>query len=216
MSPPTNVVELQRLAPAGLSLPRALWDDLAAAYESPAPRAYHSLVHVVAVAQHHAEVARVVGWRRPQDSYLAVLFHDAVYVAGANDNERRSAAMVQAAIDTYLTDGDVDAERIASLIELTARHGSFAASDVDDEAALFLDCDMAILGADAEVFDAYARAVRDEYREVPDDAYRAGRTTFLLRVLAAPAIFLSPYFSARLEDLARENIARELKVITRG
>jgi predicted metal-dependent HD superfamily phosphohydrolase len=38
-------------------------------------------------------------------------------------------------------------ERVRALIMLTARHGRIDGAEVDAEAALFLDCDMAIVGS---------------------------------------------------------------------
>ena len=101
-------------------------------------------------------------------------------------------------------------ERTVELILLTARHGRLAPGDVDDEAALFLDCDMAILGAAPPAFDAYDAAVAVEYRAVPPEAYHTGRCAFLAGLLAQPRIFLSDRFHARLDDDARANLARAL------
>lgn len=196
---------LATLAPPGLDVSSALLDVLERTYASP-PRAYHTLAHVRDVATWHAQVAREVGWRQPHETYLAVLFHDAVYLPGARDNEARSAELAR----VTLTGWPVDLERIGALIELTARHGSIAAGEVDPDAALFLDCDMAILGADAETFEAYDAAIRAEYAHLPDAAYRAGRRAFLERLLAAPRMFLSSYFDARLAARARANLALAL------
>src|SRR5688572_15849093 len=96
------------------------------AYASP-PRAYHSLAHVVEVAKHFAAVAREVGWTSPHEVYLAISFHDAIYDAGAKDNEVRSAALARDCVSHL----PVDVARVTSLIELTARHGSLAPVDVD-------------------------------------------------------------------------------------
>ena len=79
---------LKRAAP--LPLPDALYAEVAAAYKSP-PRAYHTLEHVAEVAQWFAEVARTGGWTHPAEVWLALLFHDAVYEYGRDDNEARSA-----------------------------------------------------------------------------------------------------------------------------
>ncbi|MBS1152427.1 MAG: hypothetical protein H6Q89_4125, partial [Myxococcaceae bacterium] len=100
--------------------------------------------------------------------------------------------------------------RISQLILLTARHGALTPADVDPEAALFLDCDMAILGAAPEVFDRYDAAIREEYAQVPAILYSLGRRRFLTRLLAAPRIFLSDFFHARLDAAARANLRRAL------
>ncbi|QDI04168.1 hypothetical protein E4A48_11105 [Xanthomonas cerealis pv. cerealis] len=193
-----------------LTLPDAQWAQLQAVYAAP-PRAYHHFGHVQAVLGHDAEVAAAVGWRQPREVYLAVLYHDAVYHAGRSDNEAQSARLAQAAIAQWLPEAGLDAARVAALIELTARHGRLSAAAVDAEAALFLDCDMAILGADPTVFAAYDRAIAEEYRGVvPAWLYRRKRRAFLQTVLAQPRIFLSGWFHARYDAAARANLRQAI------
>ena len=152
---------------APLTLPPPQWAALEAAYATPA-RAYHNLGHVHEVLRHYAAVAAGPGWTQPAEVYLAVLYHDAIYEAGRSDNEARSAELALAHIARWLPDMGVDAPRVAELIRLTARHGQLAGDALDRDAALFLDCDMAILGAEPAVFDAYDRGIATEYRgQVP-------------------------------------------------
>ncbi|AKK67097.1 HD domain-containing protein [Xanthomonas translucens] len=193
-----------------LTLPDAQWAQLQAAYAAP-PRAYHHFGHVQAVLGHYAAVAAAVGWRQPREAYLAVLYHDAVYQAGRSDNEAQSARLAQAAIAQWLPDAGLDAARVAALIELTARHGQLSAAAVDAEAALFLDCDMAILGADPAAFAAYDHAIAEEYRGVvPGWLYRRKRRAFLQTLLAQPRIFLSDWFHARYDTAARANLRQAI------
>lgn len=196
-------------APDGLVLPEPLWGAVRAAYGEPG-RAYHDLAHVREVLRRVGEVARDVGWQRPREVYLAALFHDAVYVPGRHDNEARSAELAREAVARWLPGEGLDEGLIERLILLTARHGALGPADVGDEEALFLDCDMAILGSDAAVFDAYDRAIAAEYSAVPPELYAAGRRRFFEKLLAAERIFLSPYFHARLEASARDNLRRKL------
>lgn len=65
---------------------------------------------------------------------------------------------------TLVSQAQLGVARVKALILLTARHGRLQPQDVDEEAALFLDCDMAILAAPAAVFDAYDAAIAEEYR----------------------------------------------------
>ncbi|WP_369939489.1 hypothetical protein [Xanthomonas medicagonis] len=197
-------------ASAPLELPEAQWAQLRAAYATP-PRAYHHFGHVQAVLGHYAEVADAVGWRQPREVYLAVLYHDAVYQAGRGDNETQSARLAQAAIAQWLPDAGVDTARVVALIALTARHGQLSVGAVDAETALFLDCDMAILGADPATFAAYDAAIAEEYRAVvPRWLYRRKRRAFLRTVLAQPRIFLSDWFHARYDAAARANLRQAI------
>jgi predicted metal-dependent HD superfamily phosphohydrolase len=186
-----------------LALPGSLVAQLAAAYGEP-HRAYHDARHIDEVLGWFDRVADDVGWQQPVEVYLAIVFHDAIYQPGAKDNEARSAAWARSANVGV----EVDRDRVAALIELTARHGHIEAADAD--AALFLDSDMAIVGAPPAAFDAYDRAIAIEYSTIPADAYRAGRRAFLAGLLAKPRIFLTDYFHARLDAQARDNLRRAL------
>jgi predicted metal-dependent HD superfamily phosphohydrolase len=201
---------LEALAP--VPLPAELLDEVAAAHRV-GRRAYHDLAHVAAVARAlsalTADDATADGV--PLESFLAALFHDAVHEPGRRDDEARSAALARDAIGRWLPGAGVDVDRVAALVELTARHGHVERGDVDAAAAALLDADMAILGAEPDVFDRYEAAVAWEYAAaVPPDAWRAGRRQFLGGLLAAPRIFLGDGAHARLDARARENLRRAL------
>ena len=196
-----------------ITLPAALWAAIESAHATP-PRAYHDLSHVRAVLRHYDEVAAGPGWTQPVEVYLAILCHDAIYEAGRQDNEKRSAEFAVAEIARWLPDAVIDAARVAELIELTARHGRLAPDDLGngekaDDARHFLDCDMAILGAEPEAFDAYDRGIAAEYRgRIPGWLFRINRRRFLKGLLAKERIFLSDFFHARFEAQARDNLRR--------
>ena len=199
------------------ALPAAQLDALRAAYASP-PRAYHDFAHVEAVLAHVADVAAGPGWHQRAEVSLAVLYHDAVYEAGRADNEARSAVLAAEALARWppAVGMDVETGRVTELIELTARHGTltphgFPADAHGDDTRLFLDCDMAILGADPARFDAYDRAIATEYRgHVPGWTYRLQRRRFLKTLLARPRIYLSDFFHERLDAQARANLRRAI------
>ncbi len=191
-----------------MPLPPGQLAEIEAAHMQP-PRAYHNVGHVQALLRHHRDVAAGPGWRQPREVALAMLYHDAIYEAGRGDNEARSATLAREAIARWLPDAGVDAERVAALIELTARHGRLRADELDSDAALFLDSDMAILGAPPAVFDAYDRGIAEEYRgKVPGFLFRLNRRRFLKGVLAQPRIFFSDFFHGRYDAQARENLRR--------
>ena len=190
------------------------WEDLFVAYRTPI-RHYHTIAHVAEVAGHYDRVAADIGWGQPDEVLLAVLFHDAVYRAGASDNERASAEFARASANRWLSHMALDHQRVTTLIELTAAHGRLDRTSIDEEATLFLDCDMAILGADPDGYQRYADAVAAEFRPlIPLAGYRAGRRAFLERVLQSARIFLSDYFHGRLDAAARRNLSGELRAIT--
>lgn len=196
---------------APFAVPAGLVDALAAAYAQP-PRVYHNIEHVHEVLAHYADVAGGPGWSRPREVFLAVLYHDAIYESGKRDNEARSARFAQDEIARHLPDAGIDAARVADLIELTARHGRVKPGEVDADAALFLDCDMAILAAAPERFDAYDKQIAQEYRgTMPAWLFRHYRRKFLKGLLGAPRIYLSEFFHTRCDAAARANLSRVLK-----
>jgi predicted metal-dependent HD superfamily phosphohydrolase len=182
---------------------RAALED---AYATPV-RAYHHFAHALDVLARADEVAAGPGWRRVGDVRMAILYHDAVYQPGSRDSEQRSATLAREHQQRW--PAPVDIERVVALIGLTARHGRLQPGDVDDEAALFLDCDMAVLGAAPAVFDAYHRGIAAEYRgHVPGWLFAVERRRFLKALLGRDRIFLSPFFHERLDVAARNNLRR--------
>lgn len=188
---------------------------LQAAYATPV-RAYHSFDHVQEVLRHYLQVANGPGWAQPVEVWLAVLYHDAIYQTGRSDNEAQSALLATQHIGRWLPDAGIDAPRVAELINLTARHGRLSAGDFATDARWadtlhFLDCDMAILGADPALFDAYDAGIAAEYRgQVPAFLFKLNRRRFLKGLLAKERIFLSDWFHQRLDAAARANLGRAL------
>lgn len=191
------------LSPPRLQACAPLWAEVHAAWTSPG-RHYHTLQHLHEVARRWSEAP---AWTDPEATFLAVLAHDAVYAIGAPDNEARSADLARQWA-RWLP--GLDAERAARLVLATAHHHQ-GEPGTDPELDRFLDCDLAVLGAEPEAYDAYARGVRAEYLPLAGpDGYRAGRAAFLQGALQAPALFRSAWGRSRWEASARANLAREL------
>lgn len=203
------------LTPPGHEPPDELWQVIHAGYQHP-PRHYHTFDHVVEVTRWYHHVAQEMGWKQPCEVFLAVLFHDIVYQVGAPDNEQQSARRAAECVRTYLPGpgpgAGIDTAQVVKLIELTARHGKLGPGDVSEDEALFLDCDMAVLGAAPEVYDRYEHDVAAEYLQVYAPAmYSLGRKRFLEGLAARERIYLSPFFHALLDEAARANIQRALE-----
>lgn len=181
--------------------------SLRAAYEEP-QRRYHSQAHIDACLDlldawpglNDAD-RRVLGW--------AIWWHDAVYDPAASDNEARSAELALRELAVLGASRD-EAEEVARLIRLTAGHE--VAAD-DRLGAILVSIDLAVLAEAPPAYDAYARAVREEYAHVPEQLWRAGRARVLQRFLDAPVIFPDPAFRAAREARARANLARELQTL---
>ncbi|MER8426559.1 hypothetical protein [Mesorhizobium sp. M1403] len=184
--------------------------ELSALYDA-ADRHYHDLGHIEAMLALANDYKALL--HDPEAVEAAIWFHDAIYDSRAKDNEPRSAALAE----TKLA-GRADAQRIrriAAMITATAGHELPSLGDQHSvrDAALFLDMDLAILGAAPDVFDAYEQAVRREYQWVDEPMWRAGRAAVLKGFLARPHIFHSEEFRRRFETQARQNMARSLRAL---
>lgn len=211
------MMSTQRSA-TSVDTPHLAWDPLAggapaalvqaalAGYRGSA-RAYHNVEHLQEMLTACAQVERDIGFASPREVFVAALFHDAVYDPTRNDNEAKSAELALETLQNCAI--EVNGDRVRELILKTAQHGKHAPRDDNDDESLFLDADMGILAAPAERYRAYMQAIRQEYAHVPDELFRAGRKRFVDIVLASPAIYLSPYFRARLEAAARANVRME-------
>ncbi len=181
---------------------RAVFADLAARYREP-HRHYHDLEHLAEMTTVlEGEAARLVD--RPA-VLLATFFHDAVLIAGARDNEARSAALARIVLGPLLAPATV--ARVEALVLATAAHDHDRA---DADRTLLVDADLAILAAPPARFAAYDRAIRAEYGHLPAELYDAGRRKFLASMLARPAIFADPVLAPRLEPAARANLTAAL------
>jgi predicted metal-dependent HD superfamily phosphohydrolase len=186
-------------------------DGLRGRYAEP-HRAYHGQSHVDAMldglrAIRHAFAA-------PEAADLAVWFHDAIYDPAAADNEARSAALMLDQL-TGVADPTL-LRRAATMIRATATHAipPGLAPDLVRDTALFLDLDLAVLGADPGTYDAYERGIAAEYGPVHGEArFRTGRLAFLQAMLGRSRLFLTPEAHERLDALARTNIARAIRTL---
>lgn len=189
---------LERHAPP-LDLEPGWAEDIVTRYSGPG-RHYHTVQHLEEMLDAWAEVR----WDDPAAAWVAVLLHDAVYVVGAQDNEARSAMLVDGWVERFVR-GDVDRDRVRRLILETARHGQH--HGLDHDTARFVDCDMAILASSPSRFDEYEEQVRKEWIPlVGRAAYEAGRRAFF-EGLQGGRIFQSEAF-AHLEAQAQANLAR--------
>lgn len=191
-------------------LSAALIDKIRVLHAGP-DRGYHGWSHPLALLALHGEVAGML--HDAEAVRCAILLHDAIYEPRRKDNERRSAALAAEMLKDVVPEATLG--RTLRLIEATAHHAIPAGLPAEEAAdmALFLDMDLSILGAAAEVFDAYEAGVRHEYREVPEEAFRAGRAAILQGFLAREALYFSSWGRDRFEATARANLARSVAAL---
>jgi predicted metal-dependent HD superfamily phosphohydrolase len=177
-----------------------------AAYDSPG-RYYHTWEHVADCVEH----LRGASCENPRVVFLALVFHDAVYVAGRSDNEQLSAQFAHDVLSAEQSIPPRELAEIERLIIVTKDHHARLGLAGRDEATL-LDIDLSILAAPRDRYARYAKQIRDEW--VPsvtsDTLFRFGRRKFLRGMLAAPHIYLSSSAQQHWDRSARENIAWEI------
>jgi predicted metal-dependent HD superfamily phosphohydrolase len=183
-----------------------VFHQLAAAYAEPT-RFYHTAAHI-------ADCVVQFDWSRdlasrPDEVEAALWYHDAVYVAGAGDNEDRSARMAQSALTAAAAPPPVP-ERVAAMIVATKHldHPS------DPDTQLLCDIDLSILGREVAEFDQFEWGIRQEYAWVPETMYRRARSEVLNRFLQRRSIYHTDRFVQRYEREARQNLERVLAALS--
>ncbi|MBN9620380.1 MAG: hypothetical protein J0H43_11715 [Actinobacteria bacterium] len=175
-------------------------------------RRYHGLAHVRAVLREADGLAADLGLGSADRALvaLAACAHDVVYDARPGVDERASAEWVR----ERLTASDVPAPAVAEVARLVLTTLDHGAGPDDVRAAVLLDADLAILGADPDGYAAYVAGVRAEYAAVPDDAWRSGRAAVLTSLLDLDPLFRTAAARERWAAAARRNVAAELARLT--
>ncbi len=184
--------------------------DLARRYGEP-HRRYHTGAHLAAVLRDSSWLAgelRLAPAARAVVT-LAACAHDVVYDARPGTDERASADWARRQLTACGVAPDA-IDQVAGLVLATIGH---SAEDGDVAAAVLMDADLAILGADPDEYARYVAAVRQEYAAVPDDEWRVGRARVLSALLEHDPLFRTEPARLRWAARARRNIAAELQAI---
>ncbi len=179
-----------------------------------AERHYHNLDHLVhGMCEIRAWAANTQASRHDADIVKkAFWFHDALY-------ERDEAALFsneEASAQLWLGSGlDMgDGAEAAALIRATDHfQGPAIEHRLKD---VMLGIDLAILGQNDEVYEAYTRAIRQEYAHVEEAHFREQRRLALLHLRAkaeAGEMFGDPYFAEQYNDKAVDNLTREIDAL---
>lgn len=180
-----------------------------------ADRHYHNATHLTTLWRRHRRLSPRTGMaaRALQPRLAAaILWHDAIYVAGRRDNEAQSAALWRA----RAAGGGFDAatiEWVASTIVATADHmAPRAPCDSLDARSLqwVLDLDLTPIGEPPDDFARNTQRLAREFEGAGAGAWEQQRLGFLRRLAACPQIYRSPAIAAAYEAQARANIEREL------
>ncbi|GAB2856931.1 HD domain-containing protein [Lentzea nigeriaca] len=178
--------------------------DLVERYAEP-HRAYHNTFHVVSVVRDSSALADAFAFSVEERAILALAAcaHDVIYDGKPGEDERSSAAWARERL-AGLPEEHI--ARVESLVLATITHSS------DDPLAhVLLDADLAILGSEPTHYDRYSQAVRQEYAQYDDAAWRVGRAAVLKTLLDREALFVTEPARQLWDATARINLARELQ-----
>ncbi len=175
-----------------------LWKLVSQAYQEP-HRHYHNLDHIRFM---------LAGWEAhgPRDDAVAwaIWFHDVVYDPRATENEAASAACFRRELGPFL-----ERTMAADVERLIIATVPSAPPPTHPDEQLISDLDLSILASTPEIYDAYARAVRQEYAFVSEPDFARGRVAVMSGFLDRERIYLTKAFRHH-EKRARENVAREI------
>lgn len=201
----TTLTHWLRLCSAFQSInePDAWHARLIKAYDE-SQRAYHSLQHLDECLR-ACDVARQLGFlQAPDEIELALWLHDAIYDPQRSDNESQSAALA-----VELLGDSEQAQRVAELIMLTRAHEP--SSGPDD--AWMIDIDLSIFSKPMRRVLEYEQQIRWEYDWVEEAIYRIKRREILVNFATRPRLYLTDFFHAHHEPVAKQNLQTLIAVL---
>lgn len=141
---------------------------------------------------------------------LALWFHDAVYIPGRLDNEMRSAELFRETATGHLEEHSI--AEICDLIVAT-EHSNNPTGYLEQ---LMVDIDLSGFALDRKEFLMNSCRLRQEFDAISDKEFIRLQTRFLTMLRNRKSIYLTPYFRARYETRARENISHLLETYNSG
>lgn len=165
-------------------------------------RHYHNLDHLRQCLEQF-DLARQ-GMPTPDAVEMALWFHDVIYVAGAADNELKSAEFFLDLVNA--SSSEEFTHQVVSLIQATTH--KFIPTDLDT--CYTVDIDLSSFGFEWRDFLIDSEHLRQERMDLPDVAYFEAHTKFLNILVARKRIFQTDFFYGRYEKIALNNIERLL------
>jgi predicted metal-dependent HD superfamily phosphohydrolase len=166
-------------------------------------RYYHTPKHLLECLNEFDQVKSLVNF--PNQTELALWFHDVVYNPEGKDNEEKSKEYALKVLSN-LGLNTKTLEQVGNLVLLTKHQVN--PPTIDEK--ILLDIDLSIFGKSKEVFDEYEMNIRKEYSWATEKEFKGGRSKILQYFLNRDSIYATDYFKARYEMQARVNLERSL------
>lgn len=183
---------------------KPVYEQLLASYSEPW-RHYHSFRHIAHCLREFDLAQSLMA--SADAVQMALWFHDAVYVPGAHDNERRSADYF-----SRLSQGRFPSsfeDQVRGLILIT-EHVKPPTTQAE---RYMVDIDLSPFGIPWEHCLEDSKRVRRELDMIPDRVYFQTNIQFLQALTRRPHMYHTEHFRKRYERSARENIGRLLRQI---
>ena len=188
-------------------------EQLIDAYSEPG-RYYHNLSHLRTLLRLFRDVRDFAD--DPKAVKAAIFFHDAIYhipmtpdMPPPRDNEDRSARFMFMQAINPLNRSLIAASHI---IRNTSTHDA----GETNESKLMHDLDLSILAVRMSRYAAYERALRQEYAAYPQPLYCAARLGILRGYLDRQRLYSIPYFAAKWDSKARNNLQWAIGQLSEG
>lgn len=165
-----------------------------------AHRHYHTIAHIKHCLKQFDLAAGLM--ENPDQVELGLWFHDAIYLASVQDNERRSADLLRSYAGE-ISDQDF-LQEIDDLIMATTHREVPEKCD----AQFIVDIDLSSFALPWEAFMADGARIRAEFPHLEDADYYTGHLQFLHRLYDREYFFCSDYFRANYEATAQANLKR--------
>lgn len=140
---------------------------------------------------------------------MALWLHDVIYNPRKNNNEEMSSMFAKELL-SRIGVSSTDSKSVSELIMAT-KHPFIP---TNEEQQYIIDIDLAVLGSSPEKYDQYSEQIEMEYTHIPSFLYKRGRLKVLESFLKQNTIFNTEYFSSKYENMARNNLQREIGRLT--
>lgn len=181
---------------------KEFWKNIYYKY-SESHRAYHNLNHLEELFRYYRRFESQL--ENPNTIAFSIFYHDVIYNIWKKDNEEKSADYAVDELSKISLSKEI-LDNIQEQILATKTHESN-----NNDSKLLIDFDLAILGQSEDTYNHYTKAIRKEYKLVPNVLYKKGRKKVLSHFLNKKSIYKTETFVNLYEERARVNLRNELK-----